>query len=794
MDERPGAPERPVGPDAGGRWHWPWLPFTFLMLLVFGLFYGVVLRGETFFDRDLVLFFRPLRVLLAELWSASRGLPLWDPLTNMGREFAANPSAAVFHPLSWLFLFLPWETAWHLQVLVPVLASFAGMLFFLRTVGRSGVSAFFAACAWGFGGVVLSTTNVLSMLLTVAPAPLVAAFAVRTLRSRRGTDIAAAALCFALVCAGGEPVSLLIAVLIVGAAVAAELVDGNSHAGGRAPHTALHGVALVAAGLALGTAAAAATLAPAVRLEASSDRGQGIPLARAEVWSFPPVRFAELALPGVMGHIGTDMTDYWGARAYGARAYPLIYSVYPGLFATVLGLSGLARPRRGRLVWTGVGVIAALLALGRHVPVWSLLYAGIPSWRAIRHPERFTILLAFALAVLAAGELDAVLSGDGAARRRAALWLVGAAGLAALAGVTVLASSHWSGAKAWAAVGIAPAITAYFAHRFPLDCLLVVGLALAYLLALRTVRHAPPVGAALVCAVLVLDLVIAGRPLVPTTSPREVAAMFPPPRGLVGPHPTKLFNLAEWQSEGSARTLAPSMGVPALWGVTTVFEPDPDMSQPTWATRARRLFWRAANAWPDLMPPLLQRRGVGAILLFRDGELYQPGGKAPPELGPMRLVHLDGARADAFCADRVARFQGDEAWLREAHALGRALASSAIVEVGDAPALPPRPSPCRIGAYSGRPGVVQLHVTAEGPAPSLLAINQTWNPRWSATVDGGPGQIIRTDLDLTAIPLQPGDHTVRLVYRDRLLDASLAVSIAALLGIMGLAALGRGGR
>ncbi|MBZ5589109.1 MAG: YfhO family protein [Acidobacteriia bacterium] len=779
---------------AGASWRWPWLPFALLLLLVLGLFDGVLLRGETFFDRDLVLFFRPLRAQLVELWRAAGGVPLWDPVSNMGREFAANPSAAVFHPLSWLFLLVPWETALRVQVLVPVLISFGGMLFFLRTSGRRAPSAFFGACAWGFGGVTLSMINLLSMLLTMAPAPLLAAFAVRTVRRRRPLDVAGAAASFALACAGGEPVSLLMTCLIVGAAVGNELLQRDSRGDRVKGRAALHGVMLVGAGVTLGAAAAAVVIVPALRLAASSERAQGIPLARAEVWSFPPVRFAEFVLPSVMGHIAPDITRYWGGAAYDAKQYPLVYSIYPGLLAAVLGLSSLAQRRRGRFVWVGTGVMAALLALGSHVPIWRLFHASLPVWRGIRHPERLVILLAFAVTVLAAEELDAVLAGERDVRRRTTKWLIGVVCFAALSGAAVLVITRWAGAAHWSALGILPSATGFFARRFPIDCLVAAGLAAAYLAAL----HMPPSplrkGAAPICATLVLDLFIAGKPLVPTMPPQEVAAMFPVPRSLAGARPTRLFDLAEWQTLSSARMLAPGMGVPAKWGVPTAFGTDADLSRPLWGTRSDRLFWSAVNSQPNLLAPLLRRRGVGAVLLRAPEVAERPGSAADGGQQRMQLAPLEGAQPDAFCVAQVVRFRGDEAWLSEVRVLGTRVADTALVEAGDGPLLPPAPSRCRVESFLSRPGLVRLTVTAEGPAASLLAVNQSWNPRWSATVDGGKAQIVRTDLDLTGIPLEPGFHAVELVYRDRLLLSSLAVSIVTLLAIAALAAASLSGR
>ena len=180
METQPGrAPElEPATERADATWRGrvPLVAAFLVLALFLTLFDGVFLRGETFCERDLAALERPLRALFVRLWHESAGLPLWNPLVNMGQPFAANPHAAVFNPLSWLFLILPWELAFKAQVLVPLLASFAGMVFLLRTLGRSAPAALLAGCSWGFGGLMLSLTNLLPMLLTLAPVPAMAAF------------------------------------------------------------------------------------------------------------------------------------------------------------------------------------------------------------------------------------------------------------------------------------------------------------------------------------------------------------------------------------------------------------------------------------------------------------------------------------------------------------------------------------------------------------------------------------------------------------------------------------------
>ena len=105
------------------------------------LFWRAIFLGETFFDVDLASYYRPTRSLIAPLTRASGGLPLWNPFFASGQPFAGNPAYEVFHPLTTLFFFLPFEWAFRLQVIIPPLIAAVGMYWFLRIIRRSRPAA-----------------------------------------------------------------------------------------------------------------------------------------------------------------------------------------------------------------------------------------------------------------------------------------------------------------------------------------------------------------------------------------------------------------------------------------------------------------------------------------------------------------------------------------------------------------------------------------------------------------------------------------------------------------------------
>jgi hypothetical protein len=92
------------------------------------------------------------------------------------------------------------------------------------------------------------------------------------------------------------------------------------------------------------------------------------------------------------------------------------------------------------------------------------------------------------------------------------------------------------------------------------------------------------------------------------------------------------------------------------------------------------------------------------------------------------------------------------------------------------------------------PASLALEVTARGPGPSFVAVNQSWDQGWRLTVDGTPARLLRTDVSLSGFVVPPGRHQIELEYRDDWLMAGQLVSALAALVCLGLVLAGRSRR
>jgi membrane protein YfhO len=82
-------------------------------------------------------------------------LPLWNRFVLAGNPLLATAQASVFHPATWLAIFLPLAQSWTFSCAFTIfLALLAGYLFF-REICSSDVAALVGAVGWGFSTYVL---------------------------------------------------------------------------------------------------------------------------------------------------------------------------------------------------------------------------------------------------------------------------------------------------------------------------------------------------------------------------------------------------------------------------------------------------------------------------------------------------------------------------------------------------------------------------------------------------------------------------------------------------------------
>jgi hypothetical protein len=353
--------------------------FAFLALVTAILFLQPLLKQEVFTLRDHFDYFQPLRWFTAEELKAGR-LPLWNPYSASGEPWLANPQTGVFYPPAWMFLLLPFATAYMLYLLGHlVILGWGAYLLFSRTASRG--AALVGAVAVTFSGPILSLLDVSNNLTTLAWLPLALWCAMEGAWRRGGIVLALAFL-------GGEPfLAAVIAMLY-----AATLLGSRSWSGPETARPSRRGRLLLLSAVAA-AGISAVQLLPFVETLQGSDRASGLGRAQILRESMPPADWLRIAVPPRLTESGID-------ESLGQEYIPIVYIGASVLLLALVGLTRVHR-RRDLAAWLALLAICAIVSTGPS------LLAAVPG-SPLRYPARLVALAVLPIAALAAAGWDRV--------------------------------------------------------------------------------------------------------------------------------------------------------------------------------------------------------------------------------------------------------------------------------------------------------------------------------------------------------------------------------------------------
>lgn len=339
--------------------------FALIALLVAVPFLPSLVKGEVFVLRDHTDYFQPLRYFTAQ-YLAALELPYWNPYSASGEPWLANPQTGVFYPPTWLFVVLPFPTAYMAYLALHlILLGWGAYLLFARTVAPGAATV--GAVAIVFTGPTLSLLDVQNNLATFAWIP----FVMWAARARVPPQVAAVLLALAFL--GGEPFFAAIAALLY-------IVIRRS------PRDIL-----IAGFGALGLSAI--QLFPFLEMLQGSDRAAGLAADDMFRESMRPLDWLRVAVPPTLTRAGFD-------RALSQHFIPIIYI---GIAIVVLAvLAWIFVRKREVLGWTAMLLLSIVVAAGSHLPV-AHVFEALPL-TLFRYPSRvvpFGALALVALAVLA---------------------------------------------------------------------------------------------------------------------------------------------------------------------------------------------------------------------------------------------------------------------------------------------------------------------------------------------------------------------------------------------------------
>jgi len=726
------------------------LPGLLFAILVIGIYSDPLFYRRNFAGRDLPVYNLPMEKAMHDAYARHR-FPLWMPEVSGGRPLLPNPNAGALYPVRPLLSVLPFPVAMRLFPVLHWIAAGIGVVVLLRSLGATPGAAWIGAVTYVFSGVGVAEVFFPNLHPGMAVLPWIVWASGRPF-ARRSTKLLVLSLLYGVDFLAGD-------VFTIGMAIVSSCLWIVLEADKRKHSTEF---LLLVAALALGALFAAPQILATALWIPETNRGVlGMKLFESLFFSVHPLRLLELVVPFPFGANWTlDNGEVWGWSVFRGKALGMFTTLYAGAFALIaLFASRKARGvgfRFARVLFLASFVIAALPSL---IPsAWEKFASPLP----LRNPEKFSVTIVFALAVLAGLTFDRMREVSFTGR-----WpLRVGAFLAVLAAACALFPAAAGRAAVWLTGASAP-MAPVASRKLP------GALAEGGLLWMATVgaidllrrRSRPTLGVSLL--ILTAVPIVANRKIARLLNEEEIFSPTPFARFLQRADPHNAYRtLGESAYQAPSELMsryAESSGaytdsqrrmwnehLPALWGRGTVFNRDFDSGDFA-RMQSLRVISFAAAGYTDSSPffgSLALRWGIR----FRDQEPvsgYHP-------FGGDWLQTWDELK-DARPAIRLA-----SSWIEESGALP-AVRRLADLKVGEIVLETGRRARGSSGGgivhvFSNDPEHLSVETVTSDPS-WLFVLRGFWSYR-TVLVDDRPVECVPAQIAFSAVPLPTGRHRI----------------------------------
>jgi hypothetical protein len=509
--------------------------------------------------------------------------------------------------------------------------------------------------------------------------------------------------------------------------------------------------------------------------------GGGAGWQYATAWSFPPRETVSFLFPDFFGLKGST---YFGGLPFTQSTH------YFGIVLLAVTVLGLASRRDGRgWIWLLLSVLLLLVGLGQYFPLlYKPFFLLLPYFNKFRIPSMIYSLLPLTLGYLAATGLDRLAGAEEGTHRRGRShpsrrpWLL-VAGIALAIGLLVLMvgllgrSTGPSGAgwvrpdelRSLPAADVELLRSLRWSMRIESVVRGMILLA-AFLAAVPVARRLrPPVGAALLGAILVADLCIVGAKFLDLNGKADVeASIQSTPQIDTLRRQEGLFRILPIEEFSSNRFAAFDLGT--IGGY-----------QPA-----------KLRIYQDLLDrKLLMNPSVLSMLNVR----YLLTGANPgiPAFTPVAegIYQFTEGQPRAWFVPSWRGLGDDESVLRRLGTREFNPAGEALFGRGPTPRVPQSGLPVRtVSVDAVNPHLLRIDV-ADGDGPGLLVVSEIYYPAgWGATLDGRPLPILRVNHCLRAVEVPAGAHRIEMRYASRGFRMGRNLSWIGGIGLLCLAAAG----
>ncbi|MBN1967098.1 MAG: YfhO family protein, partial [Anaerolineae bacterium] len=728
---------------------------------------------------DLASFIYPVYTFAAR-WLKQGVVPLWNPHLYMGMPFAADNQSGLFYPLNLLFFFLTSTLSYDAVELMAVSHVFlAGLFTYLllrdlstgrgQPVGR--IAALAGAITYMLSDLYVIHVGNLNIIATATWLPL-ALLCFRRALNRPGWGwVGWSGVVLGTAALVGHAQMFLYVCIALGLYTLFEICERWCEGGKTI--AALVGKLALCGLIAFGLSALA--LIPAFDLPQYTVRAT-MDYPDASEFAIPPAGLLGIVMPGFWGR---GPGGFWGPWLRTEMGYA---GVLPLLLAAI-GATWTWRRHRLTRYWLLLGGFGLLTALGAYTALHGWTYALIPFFRQLRVPARAIFAFDFAVAILAAYGLDALLKPLPRQSRRilnviqrGSIWIFAVLALigAPLLGYAALA------VRASRPDLLPQTVTALNSLIF---FLVLLGAGLGWLLLRRrglagsTASSRAALGIAAI-ALIAFDLISLGATV-------EVEPNDP----LVG---YGWDNILEFLSaDEDVFRVEVLSGAPVSWlsDWALIHEMDDfgGIWNPlrlgaydvlTWAGISRdETYYDLYNikyivAHKDTAMPAHWEH------VFTQGDAYVY--RNPRAMPRAWLVYnaqvvngaiaaLSAARAPDF--DPAAQAILEREWVTDT-------AGAQHGKLGEFAAPLPDSQSGQVEITDRGPN--HLTIAVRTPAEAYLVVSEMWMPGWVARVDGEKEAVVRANFTFRAVRVPAGDHEIKMVYRPWSWQVGLTVTLITL--------------
>lgn len=756
-----------------------WRPLLWVLGILCAAYLPLFL-GKIIFFRDIAHWAFPARVFLRD--SLARGeLPGWNPYQGLGFPVFGDPLYGVFYPPNWLFLLVgpSWVASmFNWQCFLHMFWGAAGVCWLARRLGASPKAIVIAGVAWALSGYTTAQWTSGLLLLADAWVPWAVVGHVALLDSlrlggkawRRGLVKAAVPSVFAVLL--GEVFLAMIGAGF-GVVFASVLHAIERRADSSLPRARLLWLGRASLAVVLAFGVGAVIIVPARMLLGSTERSTPLSRDVAEACSLHPLRLIEFVAPQSMGDAYGDFPAASIVGEARLDGLPLSYSVYMGASVLALALAAFGRRRKLALAIGSLALAALLLAFGKHAPIYGLFRRIVFPLAYMRYPEKYTVLVVAALALLAGLGAKRILSGEPQPWRRSAVLLACIVAFGIVSYLTL------------------PALWMIYAiHGALLGSIAVVGVLATQFLAARGSAIAP----LLLIGVVAFDLAAAAWPLQGFGGQR--LAREPPPAARLALQmrrdpvaPPRIYRSNEvnesvnrWvpansNSDGEFRLVHTLVtNTVNAWGIATL--PGYDAAIPALVSR----IW---DSGLSIGQHALRLLGADYVILPVAAPAVRPGDRPglEPFLDPLpgaRMYRVPGALPRVFLASH-AEVVSDEKALSRIYegdiVAGESVWLAPENNAQPLPAPPERAGNCRLESYEND----RLVAICSARERSMAVFVEQYDRGWRATLDGQTVPILRANLIMRALPIDAGTHRIVFEYHTPGLALGACLSLLCLL-------------